>query len=67
MSNSTGEGEWIDQAEYESWEVNREGDTVFLYFATVDTTQVFGLDPEDAVNVGLALAQAGQEPEETGT
>lgn len=58
--------EWTDQEDWDGYEVNRQGDTVFLILSRVDSDTVFALTltPEDATTVGLALAQAGQEPKE---
>lgn len=58
--------EWQEEEEgYSSFEVQRSGDTVFLVMSKISgESQLFGFDPEDAVEVGIALAQAGQEVSE---
>lgn len=49
--------------EFDFFEVNRQGDSVFLIISSVEEdqdTDVYEFTPEDATKVGLALFHAGQ-------
>lgn len=62
--------EWQEDQGWDGYEVNRQGDQVFLIVSRSDGDgEAYGLafDPEDAQTVGLALAQAGQEALEEST
>lgn len=52
---------WTPPEGWETWEVNREGDTVTMYLATSEATMGLQFSPEDAQAIGMALIQAGQE------
>lgn len=59
------EDEWEDGDSWETYEVNRHGDWVYYRVSKRDgTSYVQEICPEDALNIGLALAQAAQDPEE---
>jgi hypothetical protein len=60
------EGIWGDEEGYVSYEVSRYGDQVHFVLSKIDgSSYVLEFSPEDAQQIGIALAQAGQEPEES--
>jgi hypothetical protein len=58
--------DWESEDPWDAYEVQRFEDQVTLVFTRINgDIQGFNMTPEDATSIGVALVQAGQEPEES--